>query len=218
MLQSVGPRDALLGLPGGLRKRPLQARSRAAIQRVLDTASELVLERGAESVVESASLLLERSGISRGSFYSFFETPQAVLDELALRCLQDSATDFTTLLANRNTDSWHGIVDALFDGYNQQFRIPLVRELWVGQQLTAAVRMLDRAWIDKISLWVLDEFHRHTPMFDEMVITQCVVPIESLERSFQYAYRTDPAGDAEAIAVARDMVERYWSSCAASSG
>jgi AcrR family transcriptional regulator len=201
-------------MPGGLRKTPLQARSRAAIQRVLDTAEELVLERGAEAVVESAGLLLERSGISRGSFYSFFETPQAVLDELALRCLQDSADDFTTRLTNRNTDSWHGIVDALFESYNRQFQIPLVRELWVGQQLTAAVRMLDRAWIDKISLWVLDEFHRHTPMFDDMDVAQCIVPIEALERSFQYAYRSDRTGDTRALAVARDLVERYWGSCA----
>lgn len=204
-------------MPGGLRKRPMQDRSRLAIQRVLETATELVLERGAQSVVENPGLLLERSGISRGSFYSFFETPQAVLDELALRCLQDSAIDFTTRLANRKTDSWRGIVDALFDCYEHQFRIPLVRELWVEQQLTSAVRTLDRAWIDKISLWILDEFHRHAPLFDDMVLAQCVVPIEALERTFQYAYRSDPTGDNEAIEVARNMVEHYWSTCAASS-
>lgn len=214
MVHRVRPSGPLLGMPGGLRKKPLQDRSRTAIQRVLDTAAELVLERGAEAVVESANLLLEKSGISRGSFYSFFETPQAVLDELALQCLQDSAADFTTKLENRNTASWRGIVDALFDCYNKQFRIPLVRELWVGQQLTSTVRNLDRAWIDTIALWVLDEFKTHAPMFDDMVLAQCVVPIESLERSFQYAYRSDPLGDAVAIAVARDMVESYWATCA----
>jgi AcrR family transcriptional regulator len=217
VVQPVRPSDALLGMPGGLRKRPLQDRSRVAIQRVLDTAEELVLELGAEAVVGSANLLLEKSGISRGSFYSFFETPQAVLDELALQCLQDSAADFTTKLANRDTDSWHGILDALIDSYNTQFRIPLVRELWVRQQLTSTVRELDRAWIDKISLRVLNEFRRHTPLFDDMALTQCVVPIESLERSFQYAYRSDPEGDIDAIMVARDMVESYWRTCAVTS-
>ena len=210
MDESERPRDPLLGMPGGLRKRPLQDRSRSAIQRVLDTAAELVLEFGAESVVESANVLLERSGISRGSFYAFFESPQAVLDELALQCLQDSAADFTTSLSRRNTDTWHSIVDALIDCYIRQYHIPLVRELWVGQQLTSTVRALDRAWIDKIALWVLDEFRTYTPLFDDMVLTHCVVPIESLERTFQYAFRDDPAGDAEVIAVAQDMVESYW--------
>lgn len=214
MTQAVRPSDVDLGMPGGLRKQPLQERSRIAIQRVLDVATELVVEMGADAVVQSATLLLERSGISRGSFYAFFETPQAVLDELALQCLQNSAVHFTERLIGRPTESWLGIVDVLIDCYNTQFRIPLVRELWVHQQLTSTVRALDRAWIDKISLWVLDEFRRHTPLFDDMTVAQCVVPIESLERVFQYAYRDDLQGEADVIAEARAMVVSYWTACA----
>ena len=41
------------------------------------------MEVAYEAVAASPTLLLQESGVSRGSFYSFFETPETVLEELA---------------------------------------------------------------------------------------------------------------------------------------
>jgi AcrR family transcriptional regulator len=76
---------------GGLRKKPLQVRSKATTQKILDVASQLLVEVGYEAIAASPTLLLQHSGVSRGSFYSFFETPEKVLEELAFQCMQDSA-------------------------------------------------------------------------------------------------------------------------------
>lgn len=70
---------------GGLRKRPLQARSKVNTARILDTASRLLVDVGYQAIVASPTLLLQESGVSRGSFYSFFETPEKVLEELAFQ-------------------------------------------------------------------------------------------------------------------------------------
>ncbi|CQD23248.1 TetR family transcriptional regulator [Mycolicibacterium conceptionense] len=87
-------------LAGGLRKRPLQERSKSMIQRILDTAAELVEEVGYEAVVGSPTLLLDRCGVSRGSFYAFFESPERVLDEL---CYQASGCPLRTSMPRCGT-------------------------------------------------------------------------------------------------------------------
>jgi AcrR family transcriptional regulator len=196
-------------LPGGLRKQPLQDRSRVAISRVLEVAAELVAQNGAEAAVESLPVLLERSGMSRGSFYAFFESPERVLDELALQCMLDSIKTFDDALHDRPGDEWELIVDALIDCYTRQFRIPLVRELWVRQQLSTTVRAIDRAWIDNLASAMYDEFQALTPDFEALTELHCLVALETLERLFQYAFRDDPHGDTAVIAEARDVVVRY---------
>jgi AcrR family transcriptional regulator len=202
-------------LPGGLRKQPLQDRSRAAISRVLDVAAELVVEVGAEQMVESLPLLLERSGISRGSFYAFFESPEAVLDELALQCMLGSVEVFDRAVKNRRGEQWELIIDGLVDAYTHQFRIPLVRELWVRQQLSTTVRALDRAWIDNLASAMFDEFSSCSADFAELTELHCLVALETLERLFQYAFRDDPHGDDLVIAEAGRVVVRYLAPYAA---
>lgn len=182
-------------LPGGMRKEPLQERSKAAIRNVLDVAAELVVEHGTEALIGSPALLLERSGISRGSFYAFFETPNRVLDELALQCMQDSREEILAMLAARRTRKWSGVIDTLIEQYWNQFHIPLVRELWVGQHLTSNIRTLDRIWGDELAEILLNEFGKYAPKFQRLTIDHCVIAVEIMERLSQYAFRDDSDGD-----------------------
>lgn len=197
-------------LAGGLRKRPLQERSRAMIQRILDTAAELVEEVGYEAVVGSPTLLLDKSGISRGSFYAFFETPERVLDELSYQRIQQSAVAFEQALRSRSGDRWIEIVDAVIDFYTAEHRIPLIRELWVRQNLTHRVRQLDHQAIDDFAAVVLAEFRRHTPLFGSLTQLQCRVAMHAVERLFQLAFTDDPDGDPTTIAEARRMLADYF--------
>lgn len=198
-------------LAGGLRKRPLQERSKSMIQCILDTAAELVEEVGYEAVVGSPTLLLDRCGVSRGSFYAFFESPERVLDELCYQGIRLSTANLDAALWSRPGEHWVEIVDVLLDVYTTEHRTPLIRELWVRQNLTQRVRDLDHLAIDDLAALSHAQFRKHAPLFDNLTELHCRVAIHTVERLFQYAFIDDPDGDPAIIAEARRMLIDYYS-------
>lgn len=196
---------------GGLRKKPLQERSRATIQRILDTASTLLVEVGYDAVTASPTLLLQESGVSRGSFYSFFETPEKVLDELAFQCMQESAVLLDDMLQAAPTTHWNGVVDTLVTFYIDCFKRPLVRELWVGQNLTPPVRAADRAWMEEVAGRLFSALQDFAPSFEQLSMRQCLVAIEICERLFQFAYTEDVDGDQHLVEEIRIVLTEYLS-------
>ncbi|GAB3562565.1 TetR family transcriptional regulator [Amycolatopsis endophytica] len=197
-------------LDGGLRKQPVQERSRTMIEHVLTTAAELVENLGYEAVVGSPTLLLEKSGVSRGSFYAFFETPESVLDELCYRQMRDATGSFQQALDDRPGKRWAEIVDVVIDYYTQEHRIPLIRELWVRQNLTDRVRTLDELCIEDWAGRVLHQFQRHAPRFGELTQLHCSVALHALERLVQFAFADDGDGDATVLAQAHFMLTRFF--------
>ena len=194
---------------GGLRKRPLQVRSRATTQRILDTASRLLVEVGYQAIVASPTLLLQESGVSRGSFYSFFETPEKVLEELAFQCMQESAATLGNMLRARSITHWHSVVDTLIEFYRDSFEQPLIRELWVGQNLTPPVRAADREWMQDVAKMLLVALEQFAPAFADFTLRQSVVAIEICERLFQYAYTEQVLGDQPIVGEIRIVLIQY---------
>jgi AcrR family transcriptional regulator len=197
---------------GGLRKMPLQERSKATTQRILDTATRLVVEVGYDAVAGSPTLLLQESGVSRGSFYSFFETPEKVLEELAFQCMQESSILIRNMLQQNPIRQWHDVVDTLIAFYSDCFRRPLVRELWVGQNLTPPVRARDREWMQNVANDALSALRNFAPLFDELSVRQCLVAVEIMERLFQYAYTENAKGDPLIVDEVRVVLIQYLSS------
>ncbi|WP_205413284.1 TetR/AcrR family transcriptional regulator [Amycolatopsis ruanii] len=197
-------------LDGGLRKQPVQERSRAMVEHVLTTAAELVENVGYEAVVGSPTLLLEKSGVSRGSFYAFFETPESVLDELCYRQMRDATASFQQALDDRRGKRWTEIVDVVIDYYTQEHRTPLIRELWVRQNLTDRVRILDEACIEDWAGRILGQFQRHAPLFGELTQLHCSVALHALERLVQFAFTDDEDGDAVILDQAHFMLTRFF--------
>jgi AcrR family transcriptional regulator len=196
---------------GGLRKRPLQERSKATTARILDTAKELLVEVGYEAIAASPTLLLQESGVSRGSFYSFFETPEKVLEELAFQCMQESAGLLDDMLQAGPMKHWHDVIDTVIEFYIACYERPLVRELWVAQNLTPPVRTADRAWMEDVAGKLLSALQRFAPLFDRLSMRQCLVAIEILERLFQYAYTEDANGSELVVAEIRIVLLQYVS-------
>lgn len=197
-------------LAGGLRKRPLQERSRTMVQSILETAAELVVEVGYEAVVASPTLLLDRSGVSRGSFYSFFESPERVLDELAYQGVQQSIESFDKALAAIPGKHWTEVIDVLVEQYTSEHRAPLVRELWVRQNLTQRARELDHMAIADMAVLMLAAFRTYGRVFDTLTDLQCRVAIHAVERLFQYAFIEEPHGDPLIIGEAKRMLVDYF--------
>ncbi|WP_231643288.1 TetR/AcrR family transcriptional regulator [Mycolicibacterium baixiangningiae] len=195
---------------GGLRKQPVQERSKATIQKILESASRLLVDVGYDAVAASPTLLLQESGVSRGSFYSFFETPEKVLEELAFQCMQDSATTLEDDLQPGRRTHWHDVIDTLIGFYVRSYKRPLVRELWVCQHLTPPVRAADRDWVQHVATLLLASLQAFEPMFSRLAVLQCLVAIEILERLFQYAYTDDVDGDPRIIDEIRVVMIQYF--------
>jgi AcrR family transcriptional regulator len=182
------------------------------VDHVLAIAADLVVEVGFEAVVGSPTLLLDRSGVSRGSFYAFFESPTSVLDELAYQRILLSVDDLERAFKNRRGRRWIGIVDTLVEYYVEEHRVPLIRELWVRQNLTQRARELDQLAIDDIAELLMVQFQRHAPLFAELTQLQCAVAIHSLERLCQFAFIDDPEGNPAVIREARGVLASYFAS------
>lgn len=209
-IPSTGVRSWRGPLAGGLRKVPSQDRSRAMVERVIATAASLVEHGGFEAVIDSPTLLLERSGVSRGSFYAFFETPERVLDELGYRRIVRCLTGLADRLGRRPADDWAEIIDILVDYYAGEYRVPLVRELWVRQHLTPKARELDQLAAEEIASLLLVEFRRHAPRFAALGHLPCVVATHTLERLCQVAFLEIPDGDGVVLAEARRALMEYF--------
>ena len=198
-------------LAGGLRKVPVQARSRATVKAILDAAAELVEEVGFEAVVESPTLILDRSGVSRGSFYSFFETPERVLDQLAYEQILQFVVGIEKRFRSRETAGWRGVVDVLVDHYVAVYAQPLIRELWVRQNITSRVRHLDEAAIEDVAELLRLELTASGDVPLHVDHIQCAVACHALERLCQFAFANDPQGDQDVIGEARHLLATYFS-------
>jgi AcrR family transcriptional regulator len=62
------------------RKTPVQTRSRATLDQILEAASALLVEEGYEAT--STNRIARRAGLSVGSFYQYFPSKEAVVAEL----------------------------------------------------------------------------------------------------------------------------------------
>lgn len=180
------------------------------VNQVLSIAADLVEEVGFEAVVKSPTLLLDKSGVSRGSFYAFFESPASVLDELAYQRILQSVGDLEVALENRTGKRWTAIIDILVDYYVEEHRVPLIRELWVRQNLTQRARELDLLAIEDIAELLVAQFRSYAPLFTDLTHLQCAVAIHSLERLCQFAFLDDPSGDPAVIQEARSMLLNYF--------
>ncbi|MCE0765010.1 hypothetical protein LWC35_19195 [Pseudonocardia kujensis] len=177
---------------------------------MLRVAAELVEEIGYEAVVGSPTLLLDKTGVSRGSFYAFFETPERVLDEMCYRQMQGSTADLDRALRERPGRDWTEIVEVLVVHYTREHQTPLIRELWVRQNLTERVRALDELWIEDMAGRLLQQFRRHAPLFSELAEIHCSVALHAIERLFQFAFTDDENGDPVVVDEARFMLTRYF--------
>src|SRR5205085_1945870 len=69
-----------------LRRTPVQERSAARVERMLDAAASLLDEVGYDGT--TTSLIASRAGVSVGSLYQFFPDRRAVLQALAVRSFE----------------------------------------------------------------------------------------------------------------------------------
>ena len=127
------------------RRRAVQARSRATVERILESAAGLIAERGAEAVTMTE--IAQRAGVVIGSLYQYFPDKAGVMAALFER--HSAGVREMLLGAVAGIDSLDGMADRIDALSEQYFALhrddPLVRGLWGAVQTDPALQALDVA-------------------------------------------------------------------------
>lgn len=116
------------------RKAPVQARSRERFERILSSALELIVERGADPV--SMREIAVSAGISIASLYQYFPDKPAIIATLCERCNADTLEYTQALLEDVDTIAgFKGAILKLTDGQFQRLiEDPTNLALWRASQ------------------------------------------------------------------------------------
>lgn len=123
--------EVQLGRSAQLRNEPVQARSAARLEALLDAAASVVDELGYERL--TTAMVAERAGASIGTVYRYFPDRIAVLQALAARNLDRILGRIRSEFIDERHDSWGDALTSWFDTFVDAFRTePGFRSLRVG--------------------------------------------------------------------------------------
>ncbi len=203
--------DAATPTTQPLRREPMQRRSVARVQRMLDAAQELVAEVGYDAL--TTTLIAERAGVSIGSLYQFFPDKQAVVRAVALRNLEMFSDRLTGMVRSRSLQTWWDVVSEVIDQYvDMHQKIPGFRAIRFGD--VADLHLLDPER-DNDTV-VVDRFIELIAPFvriraTEAVRLDLVIAVRIADSLTRYAFERDVNGDAEVLEETKRVVRAHLS-------
>jgi AcrR family transcriptional regulator len=142
-----------------IRVEPVQARSAARVNALLDAASDAMHDLGYEQL--TTAMVAERAGASIGTVYRYFPDRIAVLQAVASRNLERASRALARALASRNPssaeESLDCAVDALVDVFRQERGF---RSLRVGDCLDIRPVTSGRGGNAELARVVRDDLHQ----------------------------------------------------------
>jgi AcrR family transcriptional regulator len=195
-------------LAGPLRRVPVQGRSVARVNRMLDACAQLVDEVGYDGL--TTTLLAERAGVAIGSVYQFFPDKRAIVQALTLRNLEAYLDRLAARLERESAGHWWGAVDAAIDEYIAMHRTtPGFRTLHFGDVVD--VHLLDdeqdnNAVISNRIAAMLRERYEVTGEKTEFALS---IAVEAADALIKMAFRRDTEGDAAVLTEAKALIKEY---------
>ncbi len=195
-------------LAGPLRRVPVQGRSVARVNRMLDACAQLVDEVGYDGL--TTTLLAERAGVAIGSVYQFFPDKRAIVQALTLRNLEAYLQRLSSRLSQEQSTHWWGAVDAAIDEYIAMYRTtPGFRTLHFGDVVD--VHLLDderdnNAVIAARIAALLNDRYELTADRTEFALG---IAVEAADALIKMAFRRAPNGDVAILEEARSLIKDY---------
>jgi AcrR family transcriptional regulator len=125
------------------RRRAVQARSKATVQKILDAAIQLMIEKGAERITMTE--IAQRADLVIGSLYQYFSDKAAIHRAILLHHHADVRLMLHNFLAPvRSIDELTAATELVFDQYfDLHQRDPLFNAIWSVVQTDAELQKLD---------------------------------------------------------------------------
>jgi AcrR family transcriptional regulator len=190
------------------RHKPVQARSRRTVTKILDAAAAIIDEDGVEAATTRA--IADRAGVSYPSLYRFFADRDEILDRLCLRYLSDA--DARREAAKRTWEI-HSIANLfhaqLEFGFAYFREHPTAARLLMGGRSSTAVlnhvRARMRALADRMHAMLIDA-GLIRPDTDPRAL---LVAIEIADRILELAYRDRNDFDPAILDLGRNALTAY---------
>ncbi|HEX5598087.1 MAG TPA: TetR family transcriptional regulator [Micromonosporaceae bacterium] len=194
---------------GPLRRVPVQGRSVARVQRMLDVCAELIAEVGYEGL--TTTLLADRAGVAIGSVYQFFPDKRAIVQALTQRNLEAYLGRLAARFGSGDFTHWWDGVDAAIDEYIAMHRaLPGFRTLHFG---------------DVVDPHLLDADHDNNSVIAEQLVALLVqqfgipdtprlcfalqIAVETGDALIKMAFRRNPDGDDAVLTEAKALIREY---------
>lgn len=196
---------------GPLRRVPMQERSAARVQRMLDACADLVDQVGYDGL--TTTVLAERAGVAIGSVYQFFPDKRAVVQALTLRNLEAYFSRISARFAEGNLANWWDGVDAVIDEYTDMHRtVPGFRVLHFGDVVDAHLLDQEKDNNGVIASQLCDLLVAHFGLTPgpqlEFAMT---IAVETGDALIKLAFRQNPDGDPDVLREAKTIIRDYLS-------
>jgi AcrR family transcriptional regulator len=122
-----------------LRRAPEQARSWRRVEAVLGAAEAILEEAGYDELVQNLPALCARAGIPTGTFYTYFENIDVVLECIRLLWAQRIYV-LTDEAYAQPCRTWQEAADRVVDSTIEFFSHTATRELWLARKLSRLTR------------------------------------------------------------------------------
>jgi len=194
---------------GPLRRVPVQGRSVARVQRMLDACAELVDEVGYEGL--TTTLLAERAEVAIGSVYQFFPDKRAIVQALAMRNMDAYLQNLSVRFADGAFAHWWDGVDAAIDEYIAMHRsMPGFRTLHFGDvvdlHLLDAERDNNAVIAERLAHLLVERFGVAE---GERLRFALQIAVEAADSLIKLAFRRDPNGDDSVLYEAKALIREY---------
>ena len=194
---------------GPLRRVPVQGRSVARVQRMLDACAELVDEVGYEGL--TTTLLAERAEVAIGSVYQFFPDKRAIVQALAMRNMDAYLQSLADRFADDVFTHWWDAVDAAIDTYIRMHRsTPGFRTLHFGDVVDVHLLDTDRdnnaVIAERLSELLVERFQ----IADKLRVRFALqISVEAADALIKLAFRRDMTGDEAVLIEAKALIREY---------
>jgi AcrR family transcriptional regulator len=193
----------------GLRRAPQQARSRARVRRLLESADHIVATEGFAAL--TIRRLADDADVRIGTIYQFFPDKDALVDALARRYIAMFDAMIEELVAQAEREQWDDVVGTLVDAAIALYRShPGYVAIWTGRHLSPALQRADDANNAAIAAGLRRILVAQFDLPDsETLARACQVAVHTTDALLQLAFRLDSEGDEAILDEARQLQRLY---------
>lgn len=156
------------------RRKPVQARSKETVERILDAAAQVFSERG---YAATTNHIAEAAGLSIGSLYQYFPDKDALLVTLQRRHLDEVRAHVIRTGPVEDPDRWLGWLVSELIAVNSR---PVASALWASSRIVSDMLAQVTALVDDLVAEASRVLPRHRPLHVRAVVVTALAVVHDV--------------------------------------
>ena len=194
------------------RRIPVQERSRARVETILEAAAGVAVEQGVDAL--NTRSIARHAGLSVSSIYQYFASVDEIVFELIARDMEEMDNQFAADLGALPEYTMSSVVETVMRAFVTVYRRrPAFVEIWLRGRTTAAVQAYGREHHVRIAAQLRTFLDDLGLLAADAPQEAGVLAVEIGDRCFQLAFEHQIKGDdfliEEGIKLISAYLERY---------